>query len=106
MTHPDGPLWGQHVKPHVEYLLALVDQGVVKASGPLKGLPLRAGFIIIKAADEEEVRRIVKEDPFAKEDLIVDLTINEWDPLFGDFSQESSRTLPPALSDIASKLGF
>jgi hypothetical protein len=33
MTHPDGPEWNQHVLVHVQYLLGLIEQGVLKASG-------------------------------------------------------------------------
>jgi uncharacterized protein YciI len=95
MTHPDGDGWNLYAKPHVEYLLKLVEKKLLKASGPLKGLPLRAGFLIIIAEDRAEVETIVAEDPFAKQDLIVELTILEWDPLFGAFEKESSRTVPP-----------
>lgn len=49
MTHPDGPEWNEHVLVHVQYLLGLIEQGALKASGPLKGTPLRAGFLIMKA---------------------------------------------------------
>lgn len=95
MTHPDGDGWNLYARPHVEYLLELVEKKVLRASGPLKGLPLRAGFLIIVAGDEAEVKAIVAGDPFAKQDLIVELTIHEWDPLFGVFEGESSRTVPP-----------
>jgi hypothetical protein len=36
----------------------------------------------------------VANDPFAVEDLIVDLVITEWDPVFGAFHDISSKTLP------------
>lgn len=95
MTHPDGNGWNLHAKRHVEYLVELVDKKILRASGPLKGLPLRAGFLIIIAENRAEVEKIIAEDPFAKEDLIVELTIHEWDPLFGAFENESSRSSQP-----------
>lgn len=106
MTHPDGPGWNQHVLVHVEYLLGLIDKGVLKASGPLKGTPLRAGFLIMQAESPEAVQAIVADDPFAKENLIVALTIEEWDPLFGAFGEISSKILPPDLKPLAGRLGY
>jgi hypothetical protein len=106
MTHPNGPDWNQHVVVHVEYLLSLIERGALKASGPLKGTPLRAGFLIMQADSREAVEAIVAEDPFAKEDLIVALTIEEWDPLFGAFGEESSKILPPDMKPLVGRLGY
>ena len=91
MTHPDSDGWGRHVVAHVEYLLGLIKQGKIRASGPLSGLNKRAGFIIMTVDSREEAQRLVAADPFAIEGLIDDLTIVEWDPMFGAFSTESSR---------------
>lgn len=96
MTHPDGEGWAVHVRAHVDYLQRLVAQGTVRASGRLKGRGLRAGFIIFQAESEADVRRLVAEDPFAKHDLIVELTINEWEPFFGIFASEVPA--PPELA--------
>lgn len=106
MTHPDGPEWNEHVVVHVEYLLDLIEQGVLKASGPLKGTPLRAGFLIMQADSREAVEAIVADDPFAREGLIVSLQIEEWDPLFGAFGAESSRVMPPDMKPLAGRLGY
>ena len=69
-------------------------QGKLKASGPLRGTKLRSGFLILSAADREEVEAIVAADPFAIEGLIDELVITEWDPVFGAFYDISSRQLP------------
>lgn len=91
MTHPDGDGWGRHVMPHVDYLRGLIDAGKIKASGPVTGLGKRAGFIIMTVEDRGEAQRLVDADPFAVEGLIDELTIVEWDPMFGAFSQDPSR---------------
>ena len=90
MTHPDGDAWGLHVREHVNYLLSLIKQGRLLASGPLKDTKLRAGFLLIRAESREEVERVIANDPVAKQDLIRDLNINEWDPLFGSLKEYSS----------------
>ena len=90
MTHPIGDGWGLHVMPHVEYLQGLVAQGKLRASGPATGLPLRAGLLIFKVEDRAELDALIAADPFAIEGLIDELTIVEWDPMFGPFAAESS----------------
>jgi uncharacterized protein YciI len=94
MVHPDGEKWNEHLKPHVDYLLKILEDGKLKASGPLKGTKLRSGFLIISAADRAEVETIIANDPFAIEGLILELTITEWDPVFGAFHDISSKQLP------------
>ena len=91
MTHPDGDGWGQHVMPHVRYLQGLIEAGQIRASGPVRGLSKRAGFIIMTVDSRETVERLIAADPFATEGLIDELTILEWDPMFGSFADDASR---------------
>jgi uncharacterized protein YciI len=90
MTHPDGDSWNRHLTDHVSYLQKLVKDGILRASGPLKNMPHRTGCLIIFAASRHEVEAVVSRDPFAREGLIENLTILEWDPLFGIFAAESA----------------
>lgn len=98
MEHPKGPLWNMYVIEHVEYLQALIEQGHLLTSGPVTDSPLRAGFLIFKADSKLEVHALINEDPFARENIISALTIEQWDPLFGLLAGESSKRLP---SDLA-----
>lgn len=93
LTHPDGDGWNRHLAPHVEYLKELVKSGALKAAGPLKGTPQRAGFLIFSAVDREAVNALVQGDPFAAQGVIESISITEWDPLFGAFADESSGEL-------------
>ncbi|WP_213990080.1 YciI family protein [Sodalis sp. dw_96] len=97
MDHPDGPEWNTFVMEHVLYLKKLIDEGKLIASGPLKGTPLRAGFLIFRTDQLEEVKALVAGDPFARENLIARLDIQEWDPLFGLLSDISSKIPPEEL---------
>ncbi|WP_213992891.1 YciI family protein [Sodalis sp. dw_96] len=94
MTHPDGDGWKKHLHEHIDYLQKLVQQGVLRASGPVKNSPLRSGFLIFKAASRKEVELLIEKDPFSLARLIVSLSISEWDPLFGEFAAESSGVQP------------
>ena len=100
MDHPDGDKWNQFVLEHVLYLKGLIKQGKLIASGPLKGTPLRAGFLVFQADSEEEVKQLVAADPFSRENLIVALRIEEWDPLFGLLTDQSSKSVPPELAAL------
>lgn len=100
MDHPDGDKWNQFVLEHVLYLKDLIKQGKLLASGPLKGTPLRAGFLIMQAENEEEVKQLVAGDPFSRENLIVALRIEQWDPLFGMLTDKSSKNVPPELASL------
>ena len=91
MTHPDGDGWGQHVMAHVGFLQGLIEAGKIRASGPVTGLGKRAGFIVMTVDNREEAERLIAQDPFAIERLIDELTILEWNPMFGAFAEEVSR---------------
>jgi len=91
MTHPDGEGWGRYVLPHVDYLRGLIAQGKIRASGPVTGLGKRAGFIIMTVENRAEVDELIAADPFSIEGLIDELSVIEWDPMFGAFSEDPSR---------------
>jgi uncharacterized protein len=98
MEHPQGTLWNEHVLPHIAYLESLVERGRLLASGPVRGTSLRAGFLVMRADNLQEVQSMIDADPFAKEGVISALTVEEWDPLFGVLAGYSSRQSPVDLA--------
>lgn len=90
MSHPDGPGWGEHVMPHVEYLKGLIEQGKLRASGPVMGQAKRAGLLVFSVEDRAELDALIAADPFAVHGLIDELTVTEWNPLFGAFAAEAA----------------
>ena len=90
MTHPDGPGWGEHVMPHVDYLNGLIAAGKLRASGPVIGGNLRAGLLLFTVTDRAELDALIAADPFALQGLISELTVTEWNPLFGAFADEAA----------------
>ena len=98
MEHPDGSIWNEYVLEHISYLKTLIENGKLLASGPLKNTPLRAGFLIFRASTRQEVQDLINKDPFARENIISALIIEEWDPLFGLLADESSKKSVSALA--------
>ncbi len=90
MSHPDGDGWAAHVAAHVAYLRELVASGKLRASGPAKGLALRTGVLIFAVEDRAELDALIAADPFAREGLIEELTVTEWNPLFGAFASAAA----------------
>ncbi|WP_442954993.1 YciI family protein [Parasphingorhabdus sp.] len=82
--------WGKHVTAHIAFLKWLIDTGQKRASGPVTGLGKRAGFIIMTVADADQARSLIEQDPFAIEGLIDELTILEWNPLFGSLARNDT----------------
>ena len=88
--HPDQVGWAQHLGPHVQWLKDRVDDGSLLASGPVVGRPVKAALLIMSAPDRAGIETIIASDPFAVAGLIANMTIDEWDPIFGAFNARSS----------------
>lgn len=89
-AHPDEAGWAEHVMAHVRYLRDLLKDGTLRASGPLPGAAVKSALLILSAPDQITLLDIIARDPFAIHGLIHDMTISEWDPIFGVFNADSS----------------
>ncbi len=89
-AHPDAAGWAEHVAAHVGYLQDLLAEGALLASGPFTGSPEKAALLILQAADRPALDALIARDPFAEHGLIHDMTVREWDPIFGAFNVASS----------------
>lgn len=94
MTHSNLEGWTRFLQPHIAFLRDILEEGPLRASGPLTDAEVRAGFLVITASSRADVEAIISRDPFAREGLIDQLVIQEWDPLFGVFASESSGVIP------------
>ncbi|MBP6014137.1 MAG: hypothetical protein KBA31_18055 [Alphaproteobacteria bacterium] len=89
--HPNETGWSKHVLPHVLYLQDLLKTGALVASGPFLGGDVKSAMLLMSAPDRESLISVIAQDPFAIEGLIEDMTITEWDPMFGALMAHSSR---------------
>lgn len=68
----------QHRPDHRSWLASQVDAGVVLASGPYADGS--GALIIFSAADEEELKSVLAQDPFARQGCIAGSRISAWNP--------------------------
>lgn len=88
--HPNEAGWGRHVMPHVAWLQDRLADGSLLASGPFGGEVPRSALLIMSAPDRQALDRLIACDPFSTEGLIENMTVREWDPIFGAFNDRSS----------------
>lgn len=94
--HPDPEGWAHHLEPHVRWLLEQVEKGSLLASGPTRGRDVRTALLVFAMPDETALRDLLATDPYMEHGQVSDLTITEWDPIFGVFAEDSTRA---ALTD-------
>ena len=73
---PGKPLPDQPLRGHLNYMLTLNAEGIVKMGGPFEGES--SGLGVIEAADLEEVHDLVGWDPAIRSGLLT-VEIFEWD---------------------------
>ncbi|AEI12141.1 YciI family protein [Cellulomonas gilvus] len=74
------------VRPeHRAYLAGLADAGALRGSGPFPDGPPGA-LLVFEVADEAALRRLLDDDPFAREGLVAATEIRRWDVVIGPWS--------------------
>lgn len=88
--HPDEEGWKRQLMPHVHWLQDRLADGSLLASGPFVGDPAKTAMLLVEAADRQALEALIATDPFAEHGLIANMTMREWDPIFGAFNDRSS----------------
>lgn len=65
---------------HRTWLRGLLEAGILIVSGPF--VPRSGGMLLIKAETQEELERLLLQDPFAQRKL-ASYTIRQWNPVMG-----------------------
>lgn len=68
---------------HRAYLGRLAEQGSIVASGPLLGTHPSTALLVFEAADEDEVRTLLHDDPFQANQLVAQTDVAQWNPVIG-----------------------
>lgn len=72
----------EHRPAHRDFLGGLVEEGVVVAAGRLLEGPAEA-LILLEGESADQVRELLREDPFAQQGLIDAVEVREWDVAVG-----------------------
>lgn len=76
----------QQIRPtHREWLSEQLSNGSLLASGPMVDRP--AALLIFKADSIEAMNTLLDQDPYEQAGVIGERTIEEWNPVFGPFSE-------------------
>jgi uncharacterized protein YciI len=78
---------GAVLPDHLEYMIDLEKRGVLFASGPLTaapGKPAGDGLTVLRAASEDDARKIASADPFVVNKLRT-FEVREWTVMEGSF---------------------
>lgn len=84
-------LRNEHRPAHRTYLADFLDTSApvsVLASGPCPATD--GALLIFQAGSEQELRRVLEDDPFNKVDALKRVEITEWNPVTGLLSQFAS----------------
>lgn len=74
------------VRPeHREYSKELAGRGVLLAGGPYADE--RGALLVYRAADADELQRVLDADPYTEAGVIAETTIREWDVVSGAWIQ-------------------
>ncbi|WP_026530530.1 YciI family protein [Haematomicrobium sanguinis] len=69
---------------HRAWLQDLADAGTVLSAG--KYADNTGALLIFVTADEDELRALLAEDPYAKAGCVADVSVKEWTPAIGAFA--------------------
>lgn len=72
----------EHRPAHREFLSGLAQEGTVVASGPLADEPSQA-LLLLEGESADQVRELLREDPFAQQGIIDSVEVREWDVVIG-----------------------
>lgn len=78
----DGAGRDEHRPAHREFLSGLAQEGTLVAAGPLTEGPPEA-VLLLRGQSAEQVRELLREDPFAQQGIIDSVEVREWDVVIG-----------------------
>lgn len=92
-----------HLPEHLAYMVLLEKQGLLFASGPLKGGAVGDGLTVYNTRTLAHARRLAEQDPFVRLGLR-DFELREWTLMEGAMSftlnlSDRSLSMPPAEID-------
>ncbi|MCD5422878.1 hypothetical protein LRS71_25580 [Rhodococcus pyridinivorans] len=91
-THPDYEGWKTYLHPHLEWIAAQVKCGTLYASGPTLTGETRSAALLFNSPDQSTLEATITTDPYVEHGQVAELTITQWDPIFGMLNAESTQS--------------
>ncbi|HLS40802.1 MAG TPA: YciI family protein [Ornithinicoccus sp.] len=85
-AYADDPALDEHRPAHRAFLRALHEEGTLLASGPFADDGGPGALLLLRGDSEQGVRDLLREDPFQQQGLVEQVTVREWDPVFGPWA--------------------
>ncbi|HKJ11568.1 MAG TPA: YciI family protein [Ornithinimicrobium sp.] len=79
----DAGLRDEHRPVHREFLRDLAADGALLVAGPLPDAEPPVAVLVLRASGEEEVRELLREDPFQQQGLLESVQVQEWTTAVG-----------------------
>ncbi|WP_458683383.1 YciI family protein [Prescottella equi] len=102
-VHPDSDDWRTYLAPHLTWIASQIEAGVLRASGPTFTGAARSTSSIFESFDRSTLLATLATDPYVEAGLMSEMTITQWDPIFGIFNEGSSQrghTTEQIVSDV------
>lgn len=79
----DAALLDEHRPAHREFLGELAGDGTLLLSGPYADPGFSGALLVFRADDAEELRTLLREDPFQQQGLVQEVQLREWSVVLG-----------------------
>lgn len=73
----------EHRPAHREFLADLAGDGTLLLSGPFPQARPSGALLLLNATGADEVRELLREDPFQQQGLVQSVDVREWTPVSG-----------------------
>lgn len=72
-----------HRAAHRGFLGGLADEGMVLLGGRYADDGPAGALIVMRARSADEVREVLRDDPFQQQGLVTEVVVREWPPILG-----------------------
>ncbi|WP_153395158.1 YciI family protein [Ornithinicoccus halotolerans] len=77
----------EHRPAHREFLTGLGEEGTLVAAGAFQDDGEPAALLIMRGGSADEVRELLREDPFQQQGLVTAVEVRQWEPPLGPMAE-------------------
>lgn len=80
----DSAALDEHRPAHRSFLGQLAEEGLLLLAGAYRDAGAPAALLIVRAESAEEIRTVLRDDPFQQQGLVEEVQVREWTPVLGN----------------------